>query len=188
MEQQINQILNKSIEVKQKLNSSVIINETNQIIKALLEVFASNGSLWLCGNGGSAADALHLSAEFSGRFYKERKALPVEALNVNMAAITAIGNDYGFKQVFARMLEAKAKSGDFLWVLTTSGRSENIIQAVLKAKSMGVKIIAFTGENESAIDNHADFLIKIPSNDTPRIQECHLLLGHIIAELVENKI
>lgn len=189
MKTKIQDIIQENIALKEQLitNESILL-EIQSVVQFLVEKLKNNQALYICGNGGSAADALHIAAEFSGRFYLNRKALPVEALNVNMAAITAISNDYGFENVFARMLEAKAKTGDVLWVLTTSGSSPNIIQVVKKAKEIGVVCIAFTGKKESKLDKMVDYLIKIPSETTPRIQEAHMLLGHIICELVEQKL
>ncbi|MCB0539468.1 MAG: SIS domain-containing protein [Bacteroidetes bacterium] len=189
MKNKIQHIIQESVLLKQKLLAD---KNTEEIVEHLV-VFLSQKlkkeqAVYLCGNGGSAADALHIAAEFSGRFYLNRKALPVEALNVNMAAITAISNDYGFEQVYARMLEAKATKGDVLWVFSTSGQSKNIIKVAEKAKEMGVAVVSFTGQKESILDSIADFSVKIPSEITPRIQECHLLLGHIICELVEQKL
>lgn len=189
MKNKIQHIIQESILLKQKLLADKDTEETvEHLVVFLSQKLKKEQAVYLCGNGGSAADALHIAAEFSGRFYLNRKALPVEALNVNMAAITAISNDYGFEKVFARMLEAKAKKDDVLWVLSTSGQSENIIKVAEKAKEMGVAVISFTGQKESILDLMADFSVKIPSEITPRIQECHLLLGHIICELVEQKL
>lgn len=189
MKNKIQHIIQESVLLKQKLLADKNTEETvEHLVVFLSQKLKKEQAVYLCGNGGSAADALHIAAEFSGRFYLNRKALPVEALNVNMAAITAISNDYGFEQVYARMLEAKATKGDVLWVFSTSGQSKNIIKVAEKAKEMGVAVISFTGQKESILDSMADFSVKIPSEVTPRIQECHLLLGHIICELVEQKL
>ncbi|MEZ4916450.1 MAG: SIS domain-containing protein [Chitinophagales bacterium] len=189
MKNKIQHIIQESVLLKQKLLADKNTEETvEHLVVFLSQKLKKEQAVYLCGNGGSAADALHIAAEFSGRFYLNRKALPVEALNVNMAAITAISNDYGFEQVYARMLEAKATKGDVLWVFSTSGQSKNIIKVAEKAKEMGVAVVSFTGQKESILDLMADFSVKIPSEITPRIQECHLLLGHIICELVEQKL
>ncbi|MEZ4929171.1 MAG: SIS domain-containing protein [Chitinophagales bacterium] len=189
MKNKIKHIIQESVLLKQKLLADKNTEETvEHLVVFLSQKLKKEQAVYLCGNGGSAADALHIAAEFSGRFYLNRKALPVEALNVNMAAITAISNDYGFEQVYARMLEAKATKGDVLWVFSTSGQSKNIIKVAEKAKEMGVAVVSFTGQKESILDSMADFSVKIPSEITPRIQECHLLLGHIICELVEQKL
>ena len=189
MKNKIQHIIQESVLLKQKLLADKNTEETvEHLVVFLSQKLKKEQAVYLCGNGGSAADALHIAAEFSGRFYLNRKALPVEALNVNMAAITAISNDYGFENVFARMLEAKATKGDVLWVFSTSGQSKNIIKVAEKAKEMGVAVVSFTGQKESILDSIADFSVKIPSEITPRIQECDLLLGHIICELVEQKL
>lgn len=188
MKEEIKHIISESIALKTEvLQSPLIIDSCASFIEEICIALTSKQRLFFCGNGGSAADALHLAAEFSGRFYLNRAALPVEALSVNMAAITAISNDFGFDQVYARMLESKATHGDVLCVLSTSGQSINIINAAKKAKEMGVKVLALTGSLPSPLDALADEIIKIPSSDTPRIQECHLMIGHIICELVEKK-
>lgn len=181
--------IKESIDVKsQLLSNTLLLAQIEETVNQIVSVFQNGNKLLLCGNGGSAADAIHLAAEFSGRYYLDRKPLNAEALNVNVAAITAVSNDYGFSFLFARMLEAKAQKGDLLWLFSTSGNSENIINAANKAKEIGVKTIAFTGENGGKLNNICDVVVKIPSNDTPRIQEAHIMLGHIICELVENKL
>ena len=141
-----------------------------------------------CGNGGSAADAQHLAAEFSGRFYLDRKALPAEALHCNSSYLTAIANDYSYDLIYSRLLEGIGKKGDVLVGITTSGNSKNIINAFIKAKEIGIQTIALTGETGGELKNHANLLINIPSLDTPRIQECHILIGHIICYLVEKNL
>lgn len=181
--------ISESIAVKQ----SVLLDETllsgvEKSVEMILSAFSNSGKLLLCGNGGSAADAIHLAAEFSGRYYLDRKALNAEALNVNVAAITAVSNDYGFDWLFARMLESKAVEGDVLWVFSTSGNSPNVVNAAIKAREMKVKTIAFTGQDGGKLSNLCDEIIRVPSSDTPRIQEAHIMLGHIICELVENQL
>ncbi len=157
-------------------------------IRTINDCYRSGGCLYLCGNGGSAADAQHLAAEMVGRFYLERPALRAEALTVNTSILTALANDYDFNMIFARQLEARAKEGDVLVGITTSGTSANILRAFQKAKEMGVKTILMTGElkDEAAIRPYTDCLINVPSRDTPRIQEMHILIGHIICEAVEK--
>ena len=146
------------------------------------------GQLLFCGNGGSAADAQHLATELVSRFYCERGALNAEALTVNTSALTAIGNDYSFDRVFARQIEAKGREGDVLIGISTSGESKNIIEAVKYAKSINMKTVVFTGKQNSTLKQLADIAISVPSEDTPRIQEMHILIGHIICEMVEKKI
>lgn len=145
------------------------------------------GQLLLCGNGGSAADAQHLATELVSRFYYERDALNAEALTVNTSALTAIGNDYSFDRVFSRQIEARGRAGDVLIGISTSGESENIIEAVKCAKSMGMRTVAFVGQRNSTLEKLADMAIAVPSGNTPRIQEMHILIGHILCEIVEKE-
>jgi D-sedoheptulose 7-phosphate isomerase len=181
--------LKESILLKQSvLESEAIISQISEIVTIIKNCFQQGNKLLLCGNGGSAADALHLAAEFSGRYYLDRKALNAEALNVNVAALTAVSNDYSFEKIFARLLEAKAEKDDVLWVFSTSGNSQNIVEAVVEAQKLHVKTIAFTGETGGKLNGLADLVIKVPSTDTPRIQELHMILGHIICELVEKEL
>ncbi len=170
------------------LKDEQVAKDLARVIDLLVDKFKQGQGLYLCGNGGSAADASHLAAEFSGRFYLNRKALPAETLSVNMAAVTAISNDFGFESLFARMLESKGKEGDVLWVLSTSGSSKNIIEVAKQAGEMGIAVVSFTGQKLSELDSLAAISVKIPSIDTPRIQECHMLLGHIICEQVEKQL
>lgn len=146
----------------------------------------TGGKVLFFGNGGSAADAQHLAAEFTGRYVKERQALPALALNANTSSVTAIGNDYGFDLVFARQLEALGKEGDVAVALSTSGNSRNVIRALEVAKSKLIYSVALTGASGGLMKNIADCTIRIPSEETPRIQECHILTGHIICEIVEE--
>lgn len=161
----------------------------NKIIKSLeviVETFKNNGQILICGNGGSASDAQHIATEFVSRFYLERKALNAEALTVNSSSLTAIGNDYDFSRVFSRQVEAKGKSGDILIGISTSGNSKNVVEAVKAAKNIGMKTIVFTGENQDCDLNIGDIVINVPSNITPRIQEAHIFIGHMICEYVEK--
>lgn len=144
--------------------------------------------LLLCGNGGSAGDAQHIAAELSGRFKIDRAPLFAEALHVNTSYLTAVANDYGYDEVFARMTEAMGRQGDVLIGLSTSGNSKNVHRALLKAKSIGMVTIAFLGEQSGEIGKVADFAIHIPSNNTARIQEIHITLGHVLCELLEQRI
>jgi D-sedoheptulose 7-phosphate isomerase len=146
----------------------------------------SGGCVWFFGNGGSAADAQHLAAELVGRFRRERRPLPAEALTVNTSVLTAVANDYGFAQVFARQLEARARAGDVAIGITTSGRSENVVNGLRVARGLGLETAALTGFDGGArLAALADCIV-VPSTDTPRIQESHLLLGHVLCELVED--
>ena len=178
-----------SMSVKQLMfEDESLLSQVDDLIILLKSTLKLGSQVLICGNGGSAADALHLAAEFSGRFYLDRKALPVEALNVNEAALTAIANDFGYDKLFARLVQAKGRQNDMLWLLTTSGASQNIIHAAIEAKNRGLKVVAFTGQKPSELDKIVDVVIKVPSTDTPRIQECQLMLGHIICELIEKEL
>ena len=147
-----------------------------------------NGNrIYFCGNGGSAADAQHLAAEFSGRFYTDRDALPAEALHCNTSYLTAVANDYGYDVVYARLIKGIGIKGDFLVGLSTSGNSNNIIKAFEVARQKGIHTVGFTGESGGKLKDLSDYLINIPSQDTPRIQESHIMLGHIICQLVEEQ-
>lgn len=188
MQNKIKEIISSSISVKQQvLQDAVILNTMEKITDAIVDCFKNNGTVLLCGNGGSAADAQHLAAEFSGRFYKDREPLNAEALHVNTSYLTAVANDYSFKEVYSRLVKAKGKKGDVLIALSTSGNSANIVEAAKTAKAKEMKVIAFTGKDGGKLKEYADFLINVPSTDTPRIQECHILVGHIICQLVEEK-
>jgi len=176
-----------NIEVKQKLLAdltfhSLIIDVAMQMVKSL----RAQGKVFFFGNGGSAADAQHLAAEFTGRYLKERGGLPGLALNANTSSLTAIANDYGFERVFARQLEALGQPGDVAVGITTSGNSGNVIQALKVAKSKSIFSVAMTGNSGGIARTLADRTICVPSWDTPRIQECHILVGHIICEIVEQ--
>jgi len=162
----------------------------NTIIKIidLITFTLKNGNkILICGNGGSAADSQHLAAEFVGRFKKERQALNVEALSTNTSILTAIGNDYSFDKIFSRQVEAKGNPLDILIGISTSGNSPNIIEALKQAKSQNMFTIALTGDNENTqCEQYADYIIKIPSKDTARIQEAHIFAIHVICEYVEQ--
>lgn len=188
MQNKIKEIISSSISVKQQvLQDAVILNTMEKITDAIVDCFKNNGTVLLCGNGGSAADAQHLAAEFSGRFYKDREPLNAEALHVNTSYLTAVANDYSFNEVYSRLVKAKGKKGDVLIALSTSGNSANIVEAAKTAKAKEMKVIAFTGKDGGKLKEYSDFLINVPSTDTPRIQECHILVGHIICQLVEEK-
>lgn len=154
----------------------------------IIEILKSNGGVYLCGNGGSAADAQHIATEFISRFYKERPGLNAEALSVNSSTLTAIGNDYSFERVFARQLEAKAFRGDMVIGISTSGTSKNILEALRYAKKNEiVSVLLMGGFDDPELEGIADYIIKVPSLITPRIQETHIFIGHVIAEYVEHK-
>lgn len=185
---QIESIIQKSIEVKQAiLQNKEFIEKIATISDVITEAFRNGKKVLFCGNGGSAADAQHLAAEFSGRFYTDRKALPSEALHCNTSYLTAVGNDYSFDVVYSRMIEGIGNEGDILIGISTSGNSKNIVNALKQAKINKMITIGMTGESGGAIKNIADYLFNVPSTDTPRIQEAHILIGHIICQLVEEK-
>lgn len=182
-------IIEESIIVKKTIiNNQVIIENLNKAVEKITLSFNNGNKLLFCGNGGSAADAQHLAAEFSGRFYIDRVALPAEALHCNTSYVTAVANDYGYEFIYSRIVEGVAKKGDVLIGLSTSGNSLNIINAMKIAREKGVLVIALTGTTGGKMKEFADILLNVPSNDTPRIQESHILLGHIICELVEKNI
>jgi D-sedoheptulose 7-phosphate isomerase len=187
--QKITSIINESIKVKQALLADVnLIAQIDTVVKVITTAFQNGNSVYFAGNGGSAADAQHLAAEFSGRFYKDRKALPSEALHCNTSYLTAVANDYSYEVIYARLIEGITKPGDVLVGLSTSGNSGNIVKAFEMAKTKEVVTIGFTGDNGGKMKAISDYLINVPSNDTPRIQESHILVGHIICELVESNI
>ena len=183
----IKKIINASIVVKQKLlQDETMLKTTNDVVNTIVKSFKAGNRVYFAGNGGSAADAQHLAAEFSGRFYTDRLALPAEALHCNTSYLTAVANDYSFDEVYARLIRGIAHPGDVLVGLSTSGNSSNIIKAFEAARQKKVITIGFTGETGGKLKPLCDFLFNIPSTDTPRIQEAHILLGHIVCELVER--
>ena len=184
----IKEIISSSIETKQKLFADETLLKTIcDTIEVIVNAFKNNKRVYFCGNGGSAADAQHLAAEFSGRFYKNRKALPAEALHCNTSYLTAVANDYSFDDIYSRLIDGIGDSGDILVGLSTSGNSNNIFKAFETAKKKDMITVGFTGENGGKMKSLSDHLINIPSTDTPRIQESHIMVGHIICQLVEEK-
>jgi D-sedoheptulose 7-phosphate isomerase len=180
-----------SIAVKQRLlGDTVLISSIARVSEVSLAAIKNGNKLLLFGNGGSAADAQHIAAEFVGRFAFDRPALPALALSVNTSCLTAIGNDYGFDQVFSRQLEALARPGDVAIGFSTSGNSPNVLHAISTAKKMGLQTVALTGTPGGKLKQVADLdhCVCVPSSETPRIQECHILIGHIVAELVEQEL
>ena len=189
MNQKIVNIITSSIDVKNQILKDVNLQKTIQsVIEVVTTAFQNGKKVLFCGNGGSAADAQHLAAEFSGRFYKDRKALPSEALHCNSSYLTAVANDYSYDVIYSRLVEGICVEGDVLIGLSTSGNSKNILNAFVAAKELKVTTIGFTGESGGKMRAVSDFIINVPSNDTPRIQESHIMIGHIICELVEEKI
>src|SRR5258708_2051916 len=182
-------LIEASIATKQSLLSSTdLVSTVAKVSEILVEALRRGNKLLLFGNGGSAADAQHIAAELVGRFAFDRAALPALALSVNSSCITAIGNDYGFDRVFSRQLEALARPGDGAIGISTSGNSSNVFNAMSTARKMSLHTIALTGGTGGNLQGSVDHCICVPSNETPRIQECHILIGHIIAELVEREI
>lgn len=187
--EKIQQILSESVAIKNAIcQDESLLATLDTIIHHIVVCFQNKNKLLLCGNGGSAADAQHLAAEFSGRFYLQRVPLFAEALHVNSSYLTAVANDFGFEHTYSRMVEAAGREGDILWAFSTSGNSPNIIQAAKKAQNLKMKVIGFTGSKTSLLKEHCDILIQVPSENTPRIQEAHITLGHIICELVEAQL
>ena len=169
-------------------NDEHMISLIEQISDIIIAALDNENKLLLCGNGGSAADAQHIAAELSGRFEMDRKALNAQALHVNSSYLTAVANDYGFEDVYSRMIEASAKSGDVLIALSTSGNSKNVINAIKKANQMQMVTIGFSGNDGGIMKNLCKYNLIIPSENTARIQEAHILVGHIICKLIEQKI
>ena len=181
--------IEESVAVKQLiLNDSALLGRVEQAIAMCLKSLRKGGKIWFAGNGGSAADAQHLAAELSGRFYFDRQPLPAEALHVNTSFLTAVANDYGYDHVYARTLQAGGREGDVLFAISTSGNSSNILRAADTALAMGINVIALTGASGGQLSTCCDLLLNVPSNDTPRIQECHIMLGHIICEMIEKEL
>ena len=179
--------IQSSIDAKQALlKDSAFHGLVAQVAMQIVKSLRAGGKVLFFGNGGSAADAQHLAAEFTGRYLKERRALPALALHANTSALTAIGNDYGFEFVFARQLEALGKEGDVAVGISTSGNSSNVVRAMEAAKAKSIYTVALVGASGGAMRELADCALCMPSNETPRIQECHILTGHLICEIVEQ--
>ncbi len=188
MKDTIRSLITASIETKQKMLLDDHITDTLHDVTAAVVTALKNGNkLLFCGNGGSAADAQHLSAEFTGRFYKDRHALPAEALHVNTSYLTAVANDYSYDVVYSRMVTGIGHKGDVLFGLSTSGNSLNIMNAIEAAKEKGMITVGLTGESGGKMKVICDYMLNVPSTDTPRIQESHILLGHIICQLAEEQ-
>lgn len=189
MNPRIQEMIAQSIATKEAvLADEHLLSTVQQVVDACVATFRNGGKVLFCGNGGSAADAQHLAAELSGRFYFDREPLFAEALHVNTSFITAVANDYNYEEVYARMIRAAGRAGDVLFAMSTSGNSLNIIRAIEDAKKMSMTIVGMTGETGGKMRDLCDFLINIPSRDTPRIQECHMMLGHLMCELIESEL
>ena len=185
----IQQAIQSSIKVKQDiLNDSTLLEGIQDVADAMFTALNQGHKVLFCGNGGSAADAQHLAAELSGRFYFDRDPLPSEALHCNTSYMTAVANDYGYEEVYARMIKGSGLAGDVLVGLSTSGNSKNILRALEVAKDKGIVTVAFTGSTGGLMKNTVDFLLNVPSVDTARIQESHIMIGHILCQLVEERL
>ena len=185
----IKNIIKESISVKEAiLSDETLLSAIETASLAIITAFRNGGKALFCGNGGSAADAQHLAAELSGRFYYDRPALEAEALHVNTSYLTAVGNDYGYDLVYSRILSASGKKGDVLIGLSTSGNSKNVIEAQKVAKEKGMYVISLTGATGGKMKELSDCLINVPSELTPRIQESHIMIGHIICQIVEEEL
>jgi D-sedoheptulose 7-phosphate isomerase len=189
MKASIKECIQNSIDVKTRiLEDDAMVALIEQVANVITNAYQDSKKVVLCGNGGSAADAQHIAGEFVGRFYKERRALPAIVLHGNTSVVTAIANDYGYDAVFTRQVEAHVVLGDVVIGISSSGNSSNVVQAIQKAKEIGAMTVGLTGERESALSQAADFCFRVPSTDTPRIQESHIMIGHIICYLVEQSL
>ena len=185
----ITQAIKSTIKTKEKiLANKEILNIIDEVAQKIIKAFKNDKKVLLCGNGGSAADAQHIAAELSGKFYLDRNPLFAEALHTNSSFLTAVANDYSFNEVFGRAVKAMGRKGDVLIGISTSGNSLNIIKAIETANKLKMVTVGLTGDDGGKMKNLCKYLIKIPSQDTPRIQEAHILVGHIICELVEKEI
>ncbi len=181
--------LNESIAVKQSvLSDEALLQRVDEAAQLMVQTFANDGKVLFCGNGGSAADAQHLAAELSGRFFYDRPPLFAEALHVNGSFVTAVANDYSYDMVYQRMVQAAGRKGDVLVAISTSGNSQNIINAMVAAKAIGMSVVAFTGDTGGKMKDICDVLINVPSKITPHVQEVHITLGHIICNIIEQKL
>lgn len=183
----VNDIIKESIRVKESVQKT-LSSEIKIVVGMIASALKKNGKLILFGNGGSAADSQHIAAEFVGRFKLERQALPSISLTTNTSVLTSIANDYGYDETFSRQIEGLASEHDIVLAISTSGNARNVIMGVLEAKKLGIKTIALTGSGGGELATIADISLIVPSNNTPRIQEAHIMIGHIICELVEKKL
>jgi D-sedoheptulose 7-phosphate isomerase len=185
--QKIKDIIQSSIDVKTKiLSDEKLLQTLNDCVAVMVKAFENGNKVLFCGNGGSASDAQHLAAELTGRFYTDRDALPAEALHCNTSYLTAVANDYSYDVIYSRLIKGIGKPGDVLVGLSTSGNSKNIVSAFETAREKGMITIGFTGSTGGKLKDLSDHLINIPSDDTPRIQESHITVGHIICQFVEE--
>lgn len=185
----IKDIIRESINVKELIYSDdTLISTIKDVSDLMIVCFNNGGKVLLCGNGGSAADAQHIAAELSGRFYIDRDPLFAEALHVNTSYLTAVANDYSFNDIYSRLIKGMGRKNDILIGISTSGNSNNILNACDEANKLGMVTIAFTGKDGGKLKGMCDLMVNVPSEDTPRIQESHIMIGHIICEIVEETI
>ena len=188
MKKFIEDYINDSIKTKALiLKDEKFLSNISLIAEKIIDCYKNEGKVLIAGNGGSAADAQHIAAEFVSKFYFDRPGLPAIALNVNTSILTAIGNDYGYEKVFSRQVQTNGNKGDVFIGISTSGNSKNIIEAIKEAKSNGLITVGFAGENPCEMDKICDYILKIPSCETPKIQESHIMIGHIICAIVEKE-
>ena len=188
MKSRINKCIKSAVEnYTHVLQDDILQEKIQKIAIKSIAAFKDDKKMLLCGNGGSASDAQHIAAELSGRFYADRPPLYAEALHVNSSYMTAVANDYGYEATYARMVEAAGRKGDVLLGISTSGSSPNVVKAMQKAKELGMLTIGFTGKEGGEMKDICDIMICVPSVDTPRIQEAHILIGHIICQLIEEE-
>ena len=185
----IKQQINESIQVKKSIyNNSFLISQIEEVSKVILDIYKNGNKTLIAGNGGSAADAQHIAGEFVSKFYFDRPGIPSLALTTDTSIITAIGNDYGYEKLFARQIQANGQKGDLFIGISTSGNSANIIEALYECKNKGIITVGLTGKNGGEMSNLCDYCIKVPSDQTPRIQESHILIGHIICSIIEEEL
>lgn len=185
----IEKAFSDSLAVKrQLLESAEILSLVEVVAQRMVDALRAGGRVYFCGNGGSAADAQHLAAELTGRYYRDRSPLPAEALHVNTSFLTAVANDYSYEETFARLLRGWGRLGDILWAMSTSGNSPNILRALDAAKELGMVTVGLTGASGGKMLGRCDYLFRVPSSDTPRIQEAHMLIGHTVCQLIEESL
>lgn len=189
LNKKIHSIITASISVKEQiLQDKEFIDTLIEVKDVMVGALSMERKILFCGNGGSAADAQHLAAELSGRFYKDREPLYAEALHVNTSYVTAVANDYSYDEIYSRMIKAKGRKGDILFCISTSGNSTNIVKAAEEAKEKSMIVVGMTGASGGKLAKLCQYLINVPSNDTPRIQEAHILIGHILCQLTEEEL
>ncbi|MHA1729854.1 MAG: D-sedoheptulose-7-phosphate isomerase [Promethearchaeota archaeon] len=186
MKDEVLKSLEENIHVKEKLKSQADL--IVRIAELMIKAYKNGNKIILFGNGGSAADSQHIAAELVGKFYKNRQALPALAFNVNSSIVTATANDFGYEHIFERQVEAHVNPGDIVIGISTSGNSPNVLRGIQKAKELGAISIGFTGAQENKLEKIVDICLKVPSNDTPRIQEAHITISHIICYLIEKEL